>query len=321
MNEKEKIVVVGFGWVGQANAVALSHMGYDVSYFDPGTPALHYLNQYPDHYDRLARLDSVLERDEERTCYIVAVGDRVSEEGTQDVSLIQGALDSLKGAKGTVVLRSTVLPEHIAAMKFHFYVPEFLHEKNAVEECLFPHFFVVGTTNTKPWPTFFEEWKKRTPKHFKGTPREASFVKYLSNLWNAVRIAFVNEFGDVIVTPDSKEELASIERVVDFVMQGQNYLKYGRSYGGHCLPKDMRAFVRFYEETGKNVSLLRGTWISNDAHAVLEKKHPMLPEWYSTWSLPHLSGTVALRELWYSIQKNILHPKPIVQRRLLGKKV
>jgi len=321
--DKEKIVLVGFGWVGQANAIALVHMGYRVAYFDPGSPAFHYQGQYPDHYDRIERLQNVLEWDGENTCYIVAVGDRVSAEGVQDTSLISAALDSVKGAKGTVVLRSTVLPEHLSSMQFDFYVPEFLHEKNAVEECIFPHFVVVGTEGKgkKKEPSFVEVWRSRTPKYFNGTPREASYIKYLSNLWNALRIGFVNEFGDLIATPDGKEDLDSIERVVNFVMRGESYLRYGRAFGGHCLPKDIRAFTKAHRDAGKNVAILEGAWKSNDAHAELEKKHPILPEWYSAWALPHLSGFVALRELWYSVQKNLLHPRDIIQRRVLGRDI
>jgi UDP-glucose 6-dehydrogenase len=296
-------------------------MGYEVGYFDPGTPAHHYHGQYPEHYEKITCLSNVLEWDGERTCYIVAVGDRVSEEGVQDISLIRAALDSLKGAKGMIVLRSTILPETLDSLRFDFYVPEFLHEKNAVEECLFPHFFVVGTDRKRKEPSFLEAWRSRTPRYFNGTPREAALIKYLSNLWNALRIGFVNEFGDLVATPETKEDLDSIERVVNFVMRGEPYLRYGRAFGGHCLPKDTRAFTKEYRDKGKNVAILEGAWKSNDAHAEMEKAHPIVPEWYSAWALPHLSGFVALRELWYSIRKNLFHPREIIQRRVLGKDI
>src|ERR1700749_3289191 len=110
MNSKEKIDVIGFGWVGQANALALKLSGYDVSYFDPGEPSHHY-GAYANAYNQLTRLTHVLEADAPNTFYIVCVGDRVSEDGLQDISLIKMALDSLNGAKGTVILRSTVLPD------------------------------------------------------------------------------------------------------------------------------------------------------------------------------------------------------------------
>src|SRR3990167_9915550 len=104
------MVVGGFGWVGQAKALALTAMGYGVSYFDIGSPERHY-GKYAELYDSVTRLDSILQTDSPETCYIVCVGDRVSEDGVQDIGAIRSALDSLKGANGVIVLRSTVLPD------------------------------------------------------------------------------------------------------------------------------------------------------------------------------------------------------------------
>ncbi|MES2995160.1 MAG: hypothetical protein V4681_03960 [Patescibacteria group bacterium] len=320
MNTREQVVVVGFGWVGQANAIALDIMGYPVAFYDPGSPTRHY-DTYAAAYERMERLESLLAKDSLTTCYLVCVGDRVSEEGVQDISLITAALDSLKGVQGTVVLRSTVLPDSLESLAFDYYVPEFLHEKKAVEECLAPFYVVVGTGGTmKKEPSFLNLWRAKTPRIFTGTPREAAFVKYLSNLWNAVRIAFVNEFGDVIGTPHSKEELDSVERIINFVMRGESYLRYGRAFGGHCLPKDMRAFMQFYANDGKSVDMLRGTYAANDKHEELQKRHAVLPEWYSSWPLPHLSGFVALRELAFSLRKNLRNPGPLLARYLGGRK-
>lgn len=317
----ERIVVVGFGWVGQANALALKLSGYEVGYFDIGTPKHHY-DAYASTYAKLTRLETVTAWDGETTCYIVAVGDRVAEDGTQDISSIRAALDSLKGVLGTVVLRSTILPDTLSTLAFDYYVPEFLHEKLAVEESLSPFFVVVGkTTTTKPEPSFLSLWREKTPRIFNGTPEEAAYIKYLSNLWNAVRIAFVNEYGDVIGTPDSKESLDSIERVVNFVMRGEPYLRYGRAFGGHCLPKDMRAFTGWYAGKGRRVDLLQGAYRANEAHAKAQEQHPLLPEWFSAWPLPHLSGFVALRELAFSLYKNIRDPRQFIARYVLRKDV
>lgn len=307
--------MVGFGWVGQANALALTRMGYVVSYFDPGKPALHYEREYARLYSRIPRLEHVLAEDSANTCYMVCVGDKVSEDGAQDISAIRAALESLVAAKGVVVLRSTVLPDSLDALPFDFYMPEFLHEKNAVEECLSPHFFVLGMRDQyAKQPGFFAEWRKRTPLHFGGTPREAAFVKYLSNLWNAVRIAFVNEYGDTIAEPRSPQEVASISRIISFVLGGESYTRYGRAFGGHCLPKDTRAFVGWFSKQGKNVDLLRGAYESNKAHQVLETSFEYLPQWFSAWQTPHMSGIIAWRELWYSLVKNFSDPREFMRR-------
>lgn len=305
----ESIVIVGFGWVGQANALSLVQMGYPVAYFDPATPKHHY-SEYEALYEKVRRIKDVRDLDSESTWYIVCVGDRVSEDGVQDISLIRSALASLQGVKGGVVLRSTILPESLKDLQFDYYLPEFLHEVKAVEECLNPHFFVVGKRKgVRQSPSFFPLWRKRSVKHFTGTPEEASYIKYLSNLWNSVRIAFVNEFGDAIKEPKTKEDLQSIERVMDFLFESGQYLRYGRAFGGHCLPKDTRAFAHSLRGQGLNSLLLDGAYASNARHETLQQKYPQLPEWFSEWVLPERSGTQALRTLGKVIVRNLKNPR------------
>ena len=143
----ENIVIVGFGWVGQANALALTRMGHAVFYYDIAPPVLRYSGKYPELYAKVIPLRNVLEKDGKSTWYIVAVGDRVRDDGSQDLTLIKKALDSLEPARGRVILRSTVLPQNLKSLEFDFYVPEFLHERHAVGECLNPHYFVLGSKN------------------------------------------------------------------------------------------------------------------------------------------------------------------------------
>ncbi|MBP6924270.1 MAG: hypothetical protein KBC62_04600 [Candidatus Pacebacteria bacterium] len=316
MQKSEKIVIVGYGWVGQANALALAAMDYAVSFFDPNDVPQHYISEYASEYSKITRLKSLKEIDADNTVYIICVGDKVDMEGVQDISLIESVLKLLEDARGTVVLRATIVPDILEKLKFDYYVPEFLHEKTAVPECITPYFVVVGKKEgtKKDEPSFLNEWRKTTPRLFDGTPREASFVKYLSNLWNATRIAFVNEFGDAIVNPNSPEAVASIHRVINFVLDGEIYLKYGRSFGGHCLPKDTRAFSHWYKNSGSSTKLLQGVLAANDAHGVLEQDKKDIPEWFSAWPTPHISGFVAMRELVYSIKKNLLDPREFINR-------
>lgn len=304
-SEKETVVIVGFGWVGQANALALSHVGYPTYYFDVQQPNFKYIDQYSKQYEVVKPLSKVLEKDSPNTWYIVSVGDRVLPDGEQDIFAIRKALDSLKSAKGGIILRSTVLPGHLGSLSFDYYVPEFLHEKKAVEESIHPQYFVLGKKTDRKWPSFFSIWDHTATKVFHGTPEEASYIKYLSNTWNAIRIAFVNEFGNAISYPTDKENLARNEKIIDFFFERKSYLRYGRSYGGHCLPKDTHAFFTWHKKQGKEVPLLEGMHKSNLFHQDLEKKYQNLPEWFSEWVRPQMSGRVALRALKVSITRNI----------------
>ncbi|QQG42882.1 MAG: methyltransferase domain-containing protein [Candidatus Giovannonibacteria bacterium] len=269
---RETIVIVGYGWVGQANALALTRMGHEVFYYDIAPPVLRYADKHAELYERIKPLGEVLEKDGENTWYIVAVGDRVLEDGSQDITLIKKTLDALKPARGRIILRSTVLSQNLEKLNFDFYVPEFLHERHAVEECLNPYYFVLGKRGNIDEPNFLMDWRLRAKKVFKGTPKQASYIKYLSNLWNAARVAFINEFGD----------LARDEAVIDFVFEKKNYLRYGQAFGGHCLPKDLLAFWSAHA-ADKNVELLRAAYLSNELHKKSEAEQGPLPEWFSSW--------------------------------------
>lgn len=310
----ERFVIVGFGWVGQANAIALHVLGFDVLYFDPAEPPRHY-TEYQSAYNAIKKLTDVAEADSENTWYVVCVGDRVSDDGIQDIENIKRALESLKNVKGGIILRSTILPDLLKTLPFDYYMPEFLHEKKAVEECLAPYLFVIGSrSKVRKEPRVFKIWRDQARKDFDGSPEEASFIKYLSNLWNSTRIAFVNEFGDALGRPDSKKGLEKINDVIDFLFDGKDYLRYGRSFGGHCLPKDTRAFARWYGEKMNGLPLLSGVYASNTQHRNLEQEYPLMPEWYSEWPERHISGMRALSELWFAIRKNVRNPWLFLKR-------
>jgi hypothetical protein len=121
-------------------------------------------------------------------------------------------------------------------------------------------------------------------------------------------------WGDAFAEPATPKDVDSISRVLNFVLGGAGYTRYGRAFGGHCLPKDTRAFVKWFGAQGKNVDLLRGVYASNAAHEGLSAKHPALPEWFSAWQTPHLSGFVAWRELWFSLHKNMSDPREFLAR-------
>lgn len=308
--KKESAVIIGFGWVGQANALALSILGYDTYYFDPASPSHHY-SKYSETYSKLKRLNGPLEADSKDTVYIVCVGDRVNDDGEQDISLIEKALRSLKDADGTIVLRSTVRPDYLKNLDFDIYLPEFLHEKTGVEECIDPHFFVVGKKDSAiPSPSFFEVWAKRSMKSIECTPEEASHIKYLSNIWNSLRIAFVNEFGRSIHAHSSRdgshsemENLTKAKRVLYFLFGDKPYFQYGRAFTGHCLPKDMRAYIAYGSEH-IDPQLLKGVLASNAEQEEFQKIHHELEEWYSPWRRVDMSGHEALKALGRAIVRN-----------------
>lgn len=277
-DKKEKIVILGYGWVGQANALALVRMGYEVFYYDVVTPKKNY-PEYEAIYEKVKSLSKSLEKEGPDTWYFVCVGDRVSTDGIQDISLIVTALDSIREAKGRIILRSTVLPQYLNKLNFDYYLPEFLHELKAVEECLQPPHLIIGKRNPGlPDPGFLTVWRARSRKVFDGTPHQASYIKYLSNVWNALRIAFVNEWGDAMIHQGGLSS-SETQEAINFLFEKKSYLRYGKSFGGHCLPKDSLAFAAMHKDS----PLLKAIPASNSAHQEIEKVNVDLPTWFSFW--------------------------------------
>ena len=313
--EKEKIIIIGFGWVGQANALALLLDGYEVRFYDVNEPIKHY-SKYADLYQKIRKLKDPLEFDDGNAVYIVCVGDRVDEDGNQDITGIEKALDLLKNTKGTVILRSTILPSKLKNLEFDIYMPEFLHEKAAIKECINPQYVVVAKKNNDARePSFVEIWRKRSVKMIDATPEDASHIKYLSNTWNAVRIAFTNEFGCSITEPMNTETISRIDTILNFILENKAYMRFGCSFGGHCLTKDILAYATWAKKNRHSVSLLDGAINSNNEHQAREQKYSHLPEWFSNWPEPAGSGWVALHILSKSIKRNFFHPIAALKRR------
>lgn len=279
-------------------------MGYPVFYYDRQIPPRHY-NNFDNYYDQVVKINHPLAEESENTWYLICVGDRVSPNGEQDIGFIKEALGLVKEAEGRVILRSTILPQLLSNLDFDYYLPEFLHEKRGVEECLRPYYFVIGIKKSaKNLPNFLMEWKDNAHKTFEGTAEQASYVKYISNIWNSLRIAFVNELGDAMI--DSKlVGMKEAQKVTDFLFEKQIYLRYGKAFGGHCLPKDSLAFARAHTQN-RSADILKAIPLSNDVHQRLENKLSGLVEWSSPWEYQsHISdSTDAFRFLFNRLLKS-----------------
>ena len=258
----KKIIILGMGFVGQANALALVKYGWEVFakdirqvqnlYDDPDFNKIKWLN-FDETYKKM-------------DCDVmVCVNALNHNNGGQDYLAAEGAcLTARQLTSGKVILRTTVVPAYLEGLDFDFYMPEFLHEKLAVSECMKPEMLVVAGKKEMHdgLPDVVKFLKNENPKcrMMICKPEGAAFVKYLINCWNALRIAFVNEFGDKMLTR-SKLSRKDAESVIDFVFGRQQYLRYGKMFGGHCLPKDSEAFNCYY---GSHV--INGAIIANENH-------------------------------------------------------
>ena len=102
------------------------------------------------------------------------------------------------------------------------------------------------------------KWKQA--RLFICSSEEASFIKYTLNVLNAFKISYINEFGDLM-----KQDGLDPNKVIDFIFQKKAYMRYGKSFVGNCLPKDIKAFASEYGS-----SLCNQIIKTNEIHKIRE---------------------------------------------------
>mgnify|MGYP001583025954 CR=1 FL=1 len=265
--KEKKINIVGYGYVGQATAIGLKKLGYDNIFAYDLIKKENLYNsdifkeiKFSEHNDYIDDINSI---------HIICVSDKSRKSGKQNMKDVSELLTFLnvenkkRHSENLIILRTTVVPNFLKKLEFDFYWVEFLREKNAILDFLNPEYFVVGRRYENKFP-FERDFERKV--HY-CIPEEASHIKYLSNIWNSLRIAFVNEFGDNLI-----DERVNKKDVLDFFFKEKKYMKWGNAFGGHCLPKDSKAYSSQYK-----LKILRALIKSNEIH---HKKYPNLESIY-----------------------------------------
>jgi len=180
-----------------------------------------------------------------------------------------------------VVLRSTCLPGTTsnrviplleeasgltAGKDIHVvYHPEFLREGAAVNDFNNPPKIVVGEAHPGDGDLLLSIYEKYDAPRFRLELNEAEMIKYCDNLFHALKITFANEVAAV-----AKCAGADARRVAEVYCADTKlnispcYLRPGFAFGGSCLPKDLRAILRFASLKSLRLPMLQGVLESND---------------------------------------------------------
>jgi len=237
-----KIGVIGLGVVGSAVKHGLEKIGHQVSAYDIKLPE--------------TSLDSVINT---QMCFIT-VPTPCDEQGSCNTAIVEKVVKELNDKKypGLCVIKSTVTPgttDRLAQsvqIKLAF-CPEFLRERAAYTDFVENHdLCAIGAYRQEDFD-LIKEAHGSLPKYTAQlTPLEAEYAKYFSNIFNALRIIFANEFYEVCKATGadySKIKQAMVHRTtIDDVYLDCN--ENMRGFGGVCLPKDTTAFAQFVKKLG-----------------------------------------------------------------------
>jgi len=245
-----KIVIIGHGFVGKAVEYGFSTKGVETIIIDP----------IYETSPTLGRLKSIsdIEHVRDINLIFVCVPTPMNDDGTINSSSVLDTIQEINkhGLGGIIVVKSTITPDIAEKITRHnirtVYNPEFLREKTANEDFVNPSMHVFGgiDVSTAIVQAAYENHSLCKPcPAFCMSPKEAAFVKYGINTFLASKVAWFNQFYDVV-----NDNNAAFNKVINAMTEdpriGKSHTNVPgfdgkRGFGGACFPKDVAAFLNF----------------------------------------------------------------------------
>jgi UDPglucose 6-dehydrogenase len=267
-----KVGIIGHGFVGLACETGLQNVS-EVRIHDKYKPS--------ESLEAVVNNSNIL---------FICVPTPMKEDGSCDTSIVeQVARDINKVAKKrkTVIVKSTVLPgttEFLSQQyKKHAWIfnPEFLTEKNFINDFLRQDRIVIGTTSSckeddkkavRQLYDDFVKWREERVcnipwSYFPCSSEEAEMLKYVSNCFLATKVSFFNEIKQICdannINYDNVINIVSSDERI-----GKTHLKVPghdgkHGFGGSCFPKDLNGLINFALESGVDPIVLETTWAKN----------------------------------------------------------
>ncbi len=296
-----RISVFGLGYVGTVSAACLAR-DHTVVGVDPNPTKVELINagQAPiveaDLGDLVSTATarkalratmSAAEAIAETELSLICVGTPSRANGSLELDYLErvateiGAALADKDERHIVVVRSTVLPGTMAGTVIpalekasgkkagkDFGVcsnPEFLREGTAVYDYYHPPKTVIGASDDESGAALRGLYEWLDAPMIVTSIANAEMVKYVDNVWHAVKVDFANEIGNIC-----KAVGLDSHQVMEIFCQDEKlnlspyYLKPGFAFGGSCLPKDVRALTYHAKSLDLDVPVLNSLMRSNE---------------------------------------------------------
>lgn len=267
---------------------------------------------------------------------LVCVGTPSRRNGSLESQYLERVLEQIGGALAdradyyVVAVRSTLLPGVLTSRLIPILErasgrtvgvdigvcvnPEFLREGSAIADFEKPPFTLVGESDPRAGDHLLAVYGHLHAPVHRVRPDEASMVKYASNNFHALKVAFANEIGAVCrsLAIDGQQVMRVFceDRELNI---SHRYLRPGFAFGGSCLPKDLRAIVYTAKDRDVATPLLNHVLASNDAQ--IQRVVDMV--------LERRTQRVGLLGLSFKVGSDDLRESPFVRlaEELIGKGV
>ncbi len=276
-----KVSLFGLGYVGAVTAACLADEGFQVIGVDVNQSKVDLLNdgKSPIIEERISDVvanavktgklrstSDISASIAETDVSLICVGTPSRANGDLELDYVKRVSEQIgselanKDSYHTIILRSTVLPgtteevvlpilEKSSGKKVGeefglCFNPEFLREGSSVKDFYEPPFTLVGVRKESDAEAVRALYGWLDTEFIVVDIKTAEMIKYINNSYHGLKVAFANEVGRLsaalgvdshtvmeIFCKDTKQNLSSY------------YMKPGYSFGGSCLPKDLRAIL------------------------------------------------------------------------------
>ncbi|RJO60185.1 UDP-glucose/GDP-mannose dehydrogenase family protein [candidate division WS5 bacterium] len=230
---------------------------------------------------------------------IICVGTPSKVNGDLNLEYVQRVCDTIgatlrnKSEFHVVVIRSTILPDTMHNVVIptieklsgksagkDFGVcnnPEFLREGSAVYDFYHPPKTVIGATDKKSCDILSSLYKTFGAPIIRTDIKTAEIIKYVDNVWHALKVGFANEIGRFCKTINiDSHQVMNIFCQDTKLNLSSYYMKPGFAFGGSCLPKDLRAFTYKGQSLDIELPILNSILYSN--HLQVKRAFQMITD-------------------------------------------
>jgi GDP-mannose 6-dehydrogenase len=299
-----RVSIFGLGYVGAVSCACLPELGHHVIGVDTNPVKIGLINEgkspvVEESIDeligsalaagKLRATDNAADAVRDSELSLISVATPSNPNYTPDLTAVDSVIRSIgaairdKPSWHTIALRSTVPPgttedrvrpliEESSGRKVGdrlslVFNPEFLREGSSVKDFHQPPQTVIGSLDETGFTVMERLYGGLPGEVVRTTPRVAESVKYLCNVFHALKIVFANEAGSVLKACglDGREVMKIFcqDRQLNI---SSVYLRPGFAFGGSCLPKEVKGFLNLARQMGVPVPTLGALLDSNAAH-------------------------------------------------------
>jgi nucleotide sugar dehydrogenase len=210
------------------------------------------------------------------------------ETGKIDLSIIESVFDRVskvnKRDDNIFIIKSTVIPGSVEKLVESYpglnivFSPEFLTERNAKLDFINAARIIIGGRDelVNRVELMFRDRFPHTPI-IKTDVTTAQFIKYMSNCFFATKVSFMNEMKQAADVTGVDWRTAVNGFLLDGRIGNSHIDVPGHDgmmgFGGKCFPKDINAFINYFDEIGIDAKIMKAAW---DKNIEVRSKHDWL---------------------------------------------